>query len=154
MRVKTPLGLFVAVVGVGLLPAAGLGSMMGVSLKDYHPIPRPSASAEVFQDMGESPLPMPTATNTGTRRVESLKPEGRTPTPVKHKVVEDNETPHARGSTNIARPEVTEESSEPVPSESPTPAPTLCKNVDSCPGPTPSEPPADEEQQAPVPGTS
>jgi hypothetical protein len=151
MRVKTPLGLFVAVVGVGLLPAAGLGGMMGVSLKDYHPVPRPSASAEVYQNMGESPIiPTPTI----TRRVESLKPKARTPNPVKHVAVDDNETPHVRGSTNIVRPEVTEESPDPIPSETPTPAPTLCKNVDSCPGPTTVEPTQDEEQQVPVPGTS
>jgi hypothetical protein len=118
MRVKTPLGLFVAIVGVGIFPAAGIGSAIGVSVKDYDPIPAPSSSAEVREDFGVRDVE-PTTSPKG--RVASVKPTTRTPNRVTPTTVKVYKTPHARRDTPDVqnRVEPPEETTEPTSSPAP-----------------------------------
>jgi hypothetical protein len=93
MRVKTPLGLFTGIVVVGLTPAAALGSLLGVSNKDYSPEPAPSPSRAPYSNMGENPTP--TTSATPTRRVESVSPTKRESNRVQPTSRKLYSTPHA-----------------------------------------------------------
>jgi hypothetical protein len=119
MRIRTPLGLFVTIVGVGLIPAAGVGSAIGVSLKDYEPTPTPSVSSEVWENMGASPEPATSPEG----RVESVKPTQRATTQVKPTSVRLYKTPHAR--TEQEQEDVAPKAtSDPEPTETPDDRPT------------------------------
>jgi hypothetical protein len=116
MRIKTPLGLFVTIVGVGLIPAAGVGGVIGVANTNYNPIPQPSSSAEVNENFGTKP----------EGRVESVKPTARATTQVKPTTVKVYKTPHAREDTSDVqnRLEAPEKNAEPDETEVPDDRPT------------------------------
>jgi len=152
-----PLGLFAAIVGVGLLPAVGVGHVMAIEHKDYTPVVTPTPMGTPRQDFGScttcnvTPVPTKSTKSTKarvesvtipTRRVKQAPKSSKQNTTRAREGVQDEPTTSApeptaeETATPVREPNPEEESPRPI--EPPTPKPCIapCEAGDAEPGPT------------------